>query len=103
MVLCADLSIDSNVFWTSTPREFNGLMRGSYQRIEREASLVMPLIKSKSKIKLSQLTGFELHKLNITNDVTDGLDEDEAREAVKNEREELEAEYQAMLRGEAPQ
>jgi hypothetical protein len=60
MILCADLEISVNDFWTSTPYEFNGLLRGAYQRQLREASLFLSTINSKKPIKLEKYAGFKL-------------------------------------------
>lgn len=62
MVLCGDLEISSTAFWQSTPNEFNGLLRGAYQRIMRDTAAIMPLYQSKRKLKLKDLLGWELTK-----------------------------------------
>lgn len=65
MVLCSDLEILVNDFWTSTPYEFNGLMRGAYQRQAREASLHLSHVQSKKPIKLEKYVGFKLRDENV--------------------------------------
>ena len=60
MPLCGRFGISPNDFWTSTPHEFNGLIRGCLIKQQREASLIMPLYKTKRKIKLKDILGWEL-------------------------------------------
>ena len=79
MVLCTDLGIPSSDFWTSTPYEFNGMLRGAYQRQSREASLFLSLVQSKKPVKLEKYQGFELvnetNKPKTTRDMAETMDE----------------------------
>lgn len=60
MQLCGSFGISPNDFWRSTPHEFNGLIRGHLLRQQQDASLIMPLYKTKRKIKLKDVLGWEL-------------------------------------------
>lgn len=96
MILCADLEIDVKDFWTSTPYEFNGLMRGAYQRQVREAGRFYTLLDQPAKgkkITLDEYVGFKLYR-DIeqlapeditTEDVMKGMAAEDRREFAKNE------------------
>lgn len=60
MILCGEFGISVTEFWQSTPNEFNGLLRGAYQKVARDSSLILPLYRSKRKLKLKDILGFEL-------------------------------------------
>lgn len=96
MILCSDLEISVNDFWTSTPYEFNGLMRGAYQRHAREAGLFFTLFKQPAKgkpISYDEYVGFKLYRdLDYipeseitTEDLLRDMDEDDRRAFAKQE------------------
>lgn len=96
MVLCSDLEISVNDFWTSTPYEFNGLMRGAYQRQLREAGRFYTLLEQPTKgkkIELSDYVGFKLYRdidelapEEVTaDDIMKEMSEEDRREFAKNE------------------
>lgn len=60
MQLCGDFGISPSDFWRSTPNEFNGLLRGSLVRQQREARLMLPLYHSKKALKTKDILGWEL-------------------------------------------
>lgn len=96
MVLCSDLGISVNDFWTSTPYEFNGLMRGAYQRHVREAGLFFTLFKQPAKgkpVDFEDYVGFKLYRdvddlapEEVTaKDLMKEMDEEDRRAFAKNE------------------
>lgn len=96
MVLCSDLGISVNDFWTSTPYEFNGLMRGAYQRHVREAGLFFTLFRQPAKgkpIELDDYIGFKLYRdiddlapEEVTaKDLMKEMDEEDRKAFAKNE------------------
>lgn len=93
MVLCSDLEISVNDFWTSTPYEFNGLMRGAYQRQSREAALFLSLVQSSKPIKLEKYVGFKLFNEEVkkkesektTNDLFQEVEEADRKAFIKEE------------------
>lgn len=96
MVLCSDLGISVNDFWTSTPYEFNGLMRGAYQRHIREAGLFFTLFKQPPKgkpIEFDDYVGYKLYRdideLNpdevTAKDLMRDMSEDDRKAFAKNE------------------
>ena len=92
MVLCADLEILVNDFWTSTPCEFNGLMRGAYQRQLREASLFLSTIQTKKPIKLEKYAGYKLvneHKKEEEKTTKDFMQEMDLEDKKAFKKEEL--------------
>lgn len=96
MVLCSDLEIDVNDFWTSTPYEFNGLMRGAYQRQAREAGLFFSLFRQPPKgspVTFDDYLGFKLERdveaipesQRTAEDLMKDMDEEDRKAFAKNE------------------
>lgn len=96
MILCSDLEIDVNDFWTSTPHEFNGLMRGAYQRQAREAGLFFTLFKQPAKgktVSFDEYLGFKLYRdvdmipesERTAEDLMKDMDEEDRKAFAKNE------------------
>ena len=72
------MQIDSEVFWKSTPKIFNGLIRGSYKRLEREGNQMLSQIKGlKKDYKLENYLGFKLYHETPTEKATKHLTEEE--------------------------
>lgn len=90
MELCAELSIDWKDFLSSTPRMFNSMLRGKYQKMQREAQWAMTAGNFKKPVKLKDYLGFEL----LSKKQADKLAEAELlpkEEVVKETRESFES------------
>lgn len=94
MVLCADLEIPVNDFWTSSPKAFNGLLRGAYQRRARESANFFAVIPNRNKrLKIDDFTGFKLSddidlkapERVSTKDIVKNMSREEAVEFKKKE------------------
>ncbi|QXP45380.1 hypothetical protein PQD69_gp021 [Carnobacterium phage cd4] len=96
MVWCAELGISVQDFWSSTPREFNALVRGKYQHMERQGSWALASVQTSKPIKLKDFLGFEVLPLGSSEKGSfetrfEGMDEVAKAERSKTEFEEIKA------------